>query len=115
MRLFAIILTLIGLALTAGGIWLVALGGSVYFALAGAALLVTSYFLFTSRPIFANYIYALFVLGSIIWALLDSGFDWWPLASRMGPVQKKKRGRPARAAATSAAEAPAQPSEPDFT
>lgn len=84
MRLFAVLLTLIGLALVAGGIWLVSLGGSIYFAIAGAALLLTCFFLFTERRIFANYIYALFLLGTIIWALMDAGFDWWPLSSRMG-------------------------------
>ncbi|WP_456295127.1 glucose/quinate/shikimate family membrane-bound PQQ-dependent dehydrogenase [Vibrio sp. AK197] len=84
MRLFAVILALLGIVLTAGGIWLVSLSGSGYFALAGLALLITSYFLFTSKRIFANYLYALFLLGTSLWALSESGFDWWPLSSRMG-------------------------------
>ena len=84
MRLFAVLLTLIGIVLAGGGIWLASLGGSIYFVLAGVALLLTGFFLFTERRIFANYLYALFLLGSILWAVSDSGFDWWPLSSRMG-------------------------------
>src|SRR5690606_7508855 len=73
---------LFGLLLIAGGVWLIALGGSWYYALAGIALLVTAFLLYRRRPL-ALLVYAALMLATLIWALFEVGLDWWPLAARM--------------------------------
>lgn len=83
MGLVAILYSLIGLVLLGGGLWLISLGGSWYFALAGVVLLLVAAKIRTKRAN-AQILYGLFLLGSLIWALWESGYDWWPLASRLG-------------------------------
>ncbi|WP_343038681.1 PQQ-binding-like beta-propeller repeat protein [Skermanella pratensis] len=76
-----ILLLLMGLALAGGGVWLIALGGSWYYAVAGAALLLAAFLLFRRNPA-AHWVYALLLLGTLAWSLWEVGFDWWPLAAR---------------------------------
>ena len=73
---------LFGLLLVAGGVWLITLSGSWYYALAGIALLVTAVLLYRRRPL-ALLVYATLMLATLIWALFEVGLDWWPLAARM--------------------------------
>ena len=77
----AILLFLMGLALTGGGVWLIALGGSWFYAIAGVTLLITGFLLFRRNPT-ALRVYALLLLGTLAWSLWEVGFDWWPLAAR---------------------------------
>ncbi|MBB4003307.1 PQQ-binding-like beta-propeller repeat protein [Aurantimonas endophytica] len=79
------LLALIGLALTGGGIWLLTLGGSWYYLVCGIAFLATAALVFLRRPE-ALIVFALVVVGTLIWALYEVGFDWWPLAARGGLV-----------------------------
>lgn len=72
---------LFGVVLVAGGIWLIVVGGSWYYALAGIALLATALLLFR-RNASALWLYAALVLATLLWALWESGLDWWPLAAR---------------------------------
>lgn len=74
---------LLGLGLAAAGIWLVVLGGSPYYPLAGLALIVTGT-LVVFRRTEALVVYALFLVATLLWALWEVGFDWWPLAARGG-------------------------------
>jgi quinoprotein glucose dehydrogenase len=83
MIVLSIILLLLGLVLLAGGVWLVSLGGSLYYAIAGIALIIAGLTAKTRRPI-ARWVYALFLAATAIWALWESGLDWWPLATRLG-------------------------------
>src|SRR5215475_11209586 len=76
-----IILALIGLAIGGGGIWLVALGGSVYYVIAGIGVLVTGALLMARRRS-ALWVYAAVLIGTLVWAVGEVGFDWWPLAAR---------------------------------
>jgi quinoprotein glucose dehydrogenase len=80
-HLTTIIGVAIGIALTSGGIWLIGLGGSWYYWIAGAAFLYTAYLLWQRRPA-ALLVYALVVAGTLVWALWESGLRWWPLAAR---------------------------------
>ncbi|MBL7236532.1 glucose/quinate/shikimate family membrane-bound PQQ-dependent dehydrogenase [Novacetimonas hansenii] len=70
-----------GLYLLGGGIWLAVLGGSIYYVLAGVALLGTAWLLFM-RAQAALGLYALLLAGTMIWAVREAGFDFWALAPR---------------------------------
>jgi len=75
----------IGLALGAGGIQLVALGGSPFYLLAGVAFLVTAVLLLMKSK-YALWVYGLLILGSLGWAIYEVGFDWWQLGPRGGLI-----------------------------
>lgn len=80
--ILAIVLALFGLALLGGGIWLIVLGGSWYYALAGAGLLVTAWLLAT-RSSDALPVYGLIWLGTVAWAFWEVGTDWWAQIPRL--------------------------------
>jgi quinoprotein glucose dehydrogenase len=82
------ILTLLFTVLTAlyllvGGAWLLAIGGSAYYVITGVALSVVAWLLWRRSPA-ALVLYALVLIGTAIWALLESGPDFWALAPRSG-------------------------------
>lgn len=81
--IIAVLLGLMGLALGLGGIWLITLGGSWYYALAGALLIGTTFLLVAGRPA-ALSLCAAVIAGTLVWALWEVGLDWWPLAARGG-------------------------------
>jgi quinoprotein glucose dehydrogenase len=77
----AVICALIGLSLAGGGAWLAGLGGSWFYFGAGVGLLVTGALLF-ARHRAALWVYAAVLIGTLVWAVHEVGFDWWPLAAR---------------------------------
>src|ERR1700710_533426 len=77
----AILVGVIGLYLLLGGAWLVALGGSPYYLIAGAVLLVVAWLL-THRRRSALWLYAALLAGTLAWALWEVGLDFWALAPR---------------------------------
>jgi quinoprotein glucose dehydrogenase len=81
LTLTVVVLSLMGAALVAGGAWLVALGGSLYYLIAGIALLVTGWLLAIRRAE-AIWVYAALLLGTMIWAIWEVGLDFWSLAPR---------------------------------
>src|SRR6185437_13288066 len=72
---------LIGLALAGGGAWLAALGGSPFYVIAGLGILITGGLLIAGRRS-ALWVYAAVLIGTLIWAIGEVRFDWWPLAAR---------------------------------
>lgn len=80
--ILGIVVSLVGLALFAGGSYLVVLGGSWYFALAGAGLVVSGVWLVRQRLMGAVGYLSVFA-ASIVWSLLDVGLAFWPLFSRL--------------------------------
>ena len=74
----ALFAALSGLYLLGGGIWLAKLGGSLYYIIAGLVLLATSWLLFRRRAT-ALLLYAVFLLGTTVWALWEVGPDFWAL------------------------------------
>lgn len=76
-----ILLAILGLGSLGGGLWLILLGGSWYYAMAGVLFLATAVLLVRRSPT-ALSIYALLVVGTLIWALWEAGLDWWPLSAR---------------------------------
>ncbi|WP_392551258.1 membrane-bound PQQ-dependent dehydrogenase, glucose/quinate/shikimate family [Orbus wheelerorum] len=80
--LVAIILLLSSLFLVINGIRLIIVGGSWYFALMGLTMLFCSIALFKYRPIGAI-VYGIAYVITIIWALIEVGWQFWPLFSRL--------------------------------
>ncbi|CAG4926011.1 glucose/quinate/shikimate family membrane-bound PQQ-dependent dehydrogenase [Paraburkholderia saeva] len=74
---------LTALYLLIGGAWLLALGGSAYYVVTGVVLLGVAWLLWRRSPA-ALVLYAIVLLGTAIWALLESGPDFWALAPRAG-------------------------------
>lgn len=81
--LAAVLLLITGLPLLAAGAWLVGLGGSWYYLLAGAALIAAAWLVWRSHWA-ALPLFALAFGCTLAWALWESGLDWWPLAARLG-------------------------------
>ncbi|WP_313288933.1 outer membrane protein assembly factor BamB family protein, partial [Stutzerimonas nitrititolerans] len=72
---------ILGLVLAVGGVKLIGLGGTWYFAILGAGFLLTGVLLLARRRA-ALWVHALVMLGALGWALYEAGFDWWQLAPR---------------------------------
>ncbi|MGF7001394.1 glucose/quinate/shikimate family membrane-bound PQQ-dependent dehydrogenase [Paraburkholderia sp. GAS32] len=82
------VITLLFTVLTAlylliGGVWLLAVGGSAYYVITGIVLLGVAWLLWRRSPA-ALVLYALVLIGTAIWALYESGPDFWALAPRSG-------------------------------
>ena len=76
-------LVLVGLALGIGGIWLLSLGGSPYYALAGAGCFVSGMLICRGRQLGA-WIYSAVFLATLVWAWWEVGPDFWRLLPRVG-------------------------------
>lgn len=72
---------LIGLVLGVGGVWLITLGGSWYYAIAAVGILLSG-LLLIKRNLLGVGLYLLTWVGTIIWALWEVGLDLWPLVPR---------------------------------
>lgn len=79
--LTGVLLILMGVGLAGGGIWLAALGGSLYYIAAAIGFAVTGLLLLARRRA-ALPVFAALLLGTLAWALWEVGLDWWPLAAR---------------------------------
>ncbi|MDR9754241.1 glucose/quinate/shikimate family membrane-bound PQQ-dependent dehydrogenase [Pseudomonas sp. SZMC_28357] len=71
-----------GLLFAAGGAYLVTLGGSWYFLLAGLGLMASA-LLLGRRHLLGAGLFAVVMLLTVIWALADAGLHFWPLVSRL--------------------------------
>lgn len=80
--LTAVFAVISGLYLLVGGIWLAKLGGSFYYIIAGVIELVVAWLLFRRRAC-ALMVYALFLLGTLVWSLWEVGSDFWALTPRL--------------------------------
>lgn len=83
-RLFqftVVVISLFGLVLGAGGLWLVLLGGSFYY-LATSLLLILTAVMLARRDERALWVYALLLFGTLAWALWEAGLDFWALVPR---------------------------------
>lgn len=78
----AFLLVLIGLYLAGAGGWLVSLGGSAYYLIAGVAVLLSGVLLWL-RSGLAPWPYGLMLIGTLIWSVSEVGLDLWALAPRL--------------------------------
>ncbi|MET3926737.1 membrane-bound PQQ-dependent dehydrogenase, glucose/quinate/shikimate family [Devosia sp. 2618] len=76
------LMALFGLPILAGGLWLITLGGSWYYAFAGLGLVVSAYFLFR-QSVVGVWVYLLTFVGTLIWALWEAGFNGWAQVPRL--------------------------------
>ena len=84
--IYAMILAVIGLILLGGGGYLITLCGSPYFGLAGLAVLGVTWLVWRSDRRAAA-AYGLFLLVTLVWALVEVGADGWALVSWLaGPI-----------------------------
>ena len=82
-RAFATLLILFGLALLLGGVRLALLGGSLYYAPAGAALIASGGLLWR-RDRRGSWLYGALYVVTLAWSLFEVGFDAWALLPRLG-------------------------------
>ena len=78
----ALVMMVFGLPILAGGIWLITLGGSWYYAFAGLGLVVSSYFLFR-HSIVGVWVYLVTFVYTLVWALWEAGFNGWAQVPRL--------------------------------
>ena len=71
----SILFIIIGLTLGGGGLWLVTLGGSVFYLFAGLMFLITAGLLLMRKAV-ALWVYAVLVVTALGWAVWEVGFDW---------------------------------------
>jgi quinoprotein glucose dehydrogenase len=81
---YAAVLALVGGALLLGGIRLIWLGGSFYYALAGGATLIAGALVAMRRREGVG-VYAIMLLATIAWAVGEAGANGWALAPRIIP------------------------------
>src|SRR3954451_23072461 len=82
---FGVLLGLIGMILAVGGVWLAALGGSLYYAVAGLLLMSAGLGFCLGRP-FGFHLYAAAFIFTLVWAIWEAGFNGWALTPRLaGP------------------------------
>lgn len=82
-RVFAFIMGLLGAAMLYGGVLLAAAGGTVFYALAGVAMLLTSFLLFRGSR-WALWLFGALVLAALCWTLYESGLNIWAMIPRLG-------------------------------
>jgi quinoprotein glucose dehydrogenase/quinate dehydrogenase (quinone) len=78
-----IFLICVGLALIVGGAWLVLLGGSPYYLVAGLGCMLSGALICRKRRV-GVLVYGGIVAGTIAWALWEVGPDFWLLLPRIG-------------------------------
>ena len=81
-RILGWVCVLFGLALLAGGVWLIVLGGSWYYGLAGLGLVVTGVLL-DRGSMSGVMVYLAVWAGTVLWAFWEVGTDWWAQVPRL--------------------------------
>src|SRR5450830_577775 len=72
----------LGLLLLGGGAWLLSLGGSLYYVLAGIGLIAAGVLVFRRRRAVLG-LMALLLFATLAWSLVEVRFDWWQLLPRL--------------------------------
>jgi quinoprotein glucose dehydrogenase len=81
-----VVLIPLGLVIGGAGVWLITLGGSWYYLVAGIGLIVSGLLLLHQRVV-AVWIYMAIWLITLIWAYWEVGFNGWALVPRVvGPT-----------------------------
>ncbi|MDN2564891.1 membrane-bound PQQ-dependent dehydrogenase, glucose/quinate/shikimate family [Aquibium sp. A9E412] len=81
-RLIGALLVVIGVLLGAGGVWLITLGGSWYYLVAGLGLIAAGALL-AGRSMLGLWIYLAVYAFTLVWAFWEVGTDWWAQVPRL--------------------------------
>lgn len=82
LTLVGILFVLAALPLVWGGVQLISLGGSWYYLIAGLGVALSG-ILIAVRRFAGIWLYAVIFLATIVWALWESGLEFWPLVPRL--------------------------------
>lgn len=77
-----LVLLVTGLGLTIPGLYLMSLGGSRYYTIAGLLTLVSAVLVLYRRSLGIHLFWLIF-LGSVVWAIWEVGLDGWALMPRL--------------------------------
>ena len=77
-----ILIGVIGVVLAVGGIWLIALGGSPYYAITGLAMIGSGVLLFRQSKL-GVWIYVAIFAWTLLWAFWEVGANGWALVPRV--------------------------------
>ncbi len=78
----AIVILCIGMPIFAGGVWLIMLGASSFYALAGAGLFLTGFFMMRMSML-GFWFYLLTFAGTAAWIVSDVGMNFHALFERL--------------------------------
>ncbi len=81
-RIVSFLLFIVGIPLLVGGAYLLTLGGTWYYVIAGLGMTAAAYYLWQGKVVGVHLYLAIFIL-TVVWALLESGFNFWPLVPRL--------------------------------
>lgn len=81
--LTAAVIALLGAFLLLAGGYLTWLGGSWFYLACGAGLLLAACGIYQRRN-WGRLVYLGVLVLTLIWAVIETGFSWWPMASRLG-------------------------------
>lgn len=85
-RILAVLLAIVGVTLSWGGVQLVALGGSFYYLITGLACLASAWFLWAGSML-GVWIFVAMLVWTLVWSLAEVGLDGWALMPRLvGPL-----------------------------
>src|SRR5690242_18434454 len=76
--ILSFVMAIIGVVLTIGGAWLIALGGALYYFIAGLALLASAWFIFRGR-LLGIWIYVGLFIFSAIWGFAEARGNAWAM------------------------------------
>lgn len=79
---FAVFLILVGLPLVFGGLWLIALSGSFYYAIAGIGVTAAGVLMLSGRML-GVWVYLATYFFTLVWALWEAGLDGWAQVPRL--------------------------------
>jgi quinoprotein glucose dehydrogenase len=77
-----IVVFLLGLGIGGLGAWLVALGGTPYYLVAGIVLVISGILIGRGQAA-GVWLYAGTLIGTIVWAISEAGLDGWALIPRL--------------------------------
>lgn len=81
-RIVSLVMFVAGLPLLLGGIYLIILGGSWYYTLAGAGICYAGWLLWQGRMRGVHVFLAVFV-ATLLWAIYETGMAYWPMVPRL--------------------------------
>lgn len=84
-HVFVVVLLLVGIGQAAGGVYLVSLGGSPYYLIAGLLYLIAAVLIWCGRRV-GGWLVVVAAILAVVWSLWESGPNYWLLFPRLMPA-----------------------------